>query len=254
MCALVICNFAFLAVPVRAEADEKVVDSAGILTKSEKASLTSAAESFRRRYNADCVIVIIDSYLYEGVDIGTYADDWYDMNGCGVGSERSGILLLLAVVDREVYISTCGSVLAEVSDYEVELILDDVTEEFADDDWYNGLRAFIDTSGRMIETVNESDGGGISPGAKVLATVLFPAVIALVAVGTMAYMMNNARGKSTAADYAVRGSFRLTGAFDIFLTRHVSKVPRATENSGGHGGSSHISSSGVSHGGGGRSF
>lgn len=252
---ILICVFALFAVPVSAEASETVVDEAGVLTRSERSSLAASAESFRRRYNADCVFLIIGSYRYEGVSIETFADYWYDTNGCGVGPDRSGILLLLAVDDRECYISTCGSVLDEVSDYEIELILDDVTYYFADDDWYGGLSAFPGSAGRMIESVMESDGGGTNFGAKMLAVFLFPALIAFAAVSVMAYMMNNARGRSTAADYAVRDSFRLTGALDIFLSRHVAKTPRQTESGGGgHGGSSHISSSGVSHGGGGRSF
>ena len=253
----------------------RVIDETGTLTRTEISNLNSDVASFRQSYGMDCVLLMIDSL--GGETAQDYADDYYDYNGYGMGADNSGVLFLISIGDRECYISTCGDAINRINDYEIELILDDAVYYLADDDWYGGFRAFIKSAGRMIETDNNKypqhsyDGypeyGGDhyysatpqdTTHERLLIVFIAPAVIAVIAVAVMCYMMNNARGKATAADYAVRGSFKLNGALDILISRHVSRTPRMTDNgtSGGHGGggSIHISHSGISHGGGGRHF
>ena len=253
-----------LSVSVSAADPDRVIDETGTLSASEISSLNSSVSDFRQRYNMDCVLLLIDSL--GGVTAQDYADDYYDYNGYGMGEDNSGVLFLVSISDRECYISTCGDAIYEISDYEIELILDDATYYLADDDWYGGFRAFVKSAGRMIEQTDYSDeypGGnehsqGETTGERLLIVFIAPAVIAAIAVAVMCYSMNNARGKTTAADYTVRGSFALTGALDILISRRVSRTAKDTDNNhgGSHhsGGSSHISHSGVSHGGGGRHF
>ena len=261
-----------LTLTVSAKGDlARVIDETDTLSTDEITALNRIVDSFRQKYNMDCVLLMIDSL--GGVTARDYADDFYDEGGYGMGNDNSGVLFLISIYDRECYISTCGSAIAEINDYEIDLILDDATYYLADDDWYGGFRAFVSAAGRMLEHNygkggNGNGGGYNDPGyyyepeddtfERILIVFIAPAVIAGIAVAVMCWSMNNARGKSTAADYTVRGSFALTGALDILISRHVSRTAKDTGNhgggGGGHGGSSHISHSGVSHGGGGRSF
>ncbi len=236
----------------------RVIDKTSSLTSSEVDDLNERSEEFRLDFSMDCVVLLVDTL--EGKSARAFADDAYDEGGYGMGADNSGILLLISLGDREVYISTCGSAIASIDDYEIERILDDMMSALGDEDWHRAFADGISSAGRMIQRPNgqytnggETDSDTFGTGERLLVTFLVPALIAAVVVGVMCCMMNNARGKFAAADYAVKGSFNLTGVLDIFLSRHVSKTPRASENSGG-GGSSHLSSSGVSHGGGGRSF
>lgn len=234
----------------------RVVDKTRTLSEYEIDELNDMSGDFRREYSMDCVIMLINSL--GGKSAMAYADDAYDEGGYGMGNDNSGILILISVGDREVYISTCGKAIEKIDDYEIELILDDMMNSLSQSEWADAFSHGIFAAEEMIERQNS--GGSVSrddsssTGNRLLVTFFAPAVIAGISVGVMYYMMNNARGKYSAADYAVRGSFALTGALDIFLSRHVSKTPRASESSGGGGGSSHTSSGGVSHGGGGRSF
>ena len=229
----------------------RVIDETGSLTKSEISTLTSESERFRSKYSMDCVLVLINSLGYKSAQ--DYADDYYDYNGYGMGYDNSGVLILVSIGDREVHVSTCGRAINEINDREVNMILDDVTSHLSSNDWYGGLYAFIISTGRMIERANTGGGfDSVSTGERIAIALITGLVIALAVVGTQVYKMNNARKKTLAVDYTIPGSFALTGALDIFLSRKISKTPRA--ESGGSGGSSHRSSSGVSHGGGGRHF
>lgn len=244
----------------------RVIDETGLLSDYEKEKLKNYSEEFRFDHSMDCVVMLVTTT--GGKSAMAFADDAYDEGGYGMGADNSGILILIAVGDREVYISTCGAAIDAISDGEIELILDEMMYSLSNEDWGAAFVEGIDAAGRMIERPNGSgygnvidrpngssydDGNKFTPG-KIAAVVLLPAVISGIVLAVMCYRMNNDRGKRTAADYAVRGSFALSGALDIFLTSSVTKTPRAESNSGGGGGSSHVSSGGVSHGGGGRHF
>jgi len=64
--------------------------------------------------------------------------------------------------------------------------------------------------------------------------------------------LKSVRFKSAASDYTKAGSMNVTESRDLFLYRTVSRREKPRENSGGS--STHTSSSGRSHGGGGRSL
>ncbi len=238
----------------------RVIDKTGLLSDYEKEKLKDYSEEFRFDHSMDCVVMLVTTM--GGKSAMAFADDAYDEGGYGMGADNAGILILISVGDREVYISTCGAAIDAISDDEIELILDEMMYSLSDEDWGAAFIEGIDAAGRMIDRPNGSgygsydDGNKVTPG-KIAALVLFPAVISGIVLAVMCYKMNNERGKRTAADYAVSGSFALSGALDIFLSSSVTKTPRAESSSGGGGGgggSSHVSSGGVSHGGGGRHF
>ena len=76
-----------------------VVDEANLLTSHELQSLSQQAETIGDRYQMDVVILTVVSL--EGKDPESYADDYYDQRGYGLGSDRSGILLLISTESRD---------------------------------------------------------------------------------------------------------------------------------------------------------
>lgn len=76
-----------------------VVDEANLLTSHELQSLSQQAETIGDRYQVDVVILTVVSL--EGKDPESYADDYYDQRGYGLGSDRSGILLLISTESRD---------------------------------------------------------------------------------------------------------------------------------------------------------
>ena len=107
-----------LAAPVFAAAP-KIVDNADLLTDAEEADLEAKAQDLADRYDMDVAILTVDSTY--GSYIESYADDYYDNNGYGIGPDYSGVLLVLAMDTREWAISTCGDTIYALTDYGIQL-------------------------------------------------------------------------------------------------------------------------------------
>lgn len=243
---------AAFAMPVR------VHDNAGLMSESEIQQLETLAEEISGETGLDLVILTVDT-------IGSYtprnyADDYYDMSGYS----DNGIIFMLAMQEREWYISTCGDAFHGLSDKEIDAILDIGLSYFADGAYYEGFYSVLYSVPHFMEEDSErlpihddtpeyrsyenKGTGGI-----LMISALIGAVVSGVVLLVMRGMMNTKRKQRSAVDYLTQGSYQLRTRQDIFLYSHVSKTPRQQNTSSGRG-SAHRSSSGRIHGGGGRKF
>lgn len=268
------------AVPVKAS-PPKVVDEAGLLTAQEVSALEEHASELAEQYHMD--IVILTVYSLDGADPESFADDYYDAHGYGMGDDYSGILLMLSMEDRDWAISTCGSARYAVTDYGIYDIFQDIAPYLAEDSYYSAFTLYLTVLKEHFEAyqngapIDGDDSGYDGPGSYIPGTkdevinyapslsagIVFRRLIAALAIGAaaaalvllfMRRSMNTARQQSSAQNYMVSGSFNLYRRMDMFLYSHTSRVRKSENNSGGGnsgGGSSvHHSSSGRSHGGG----
>lgn len=253
-----------------------VVDHAELLNPSEETSLESLAQELRTEYKMDIVILTVDSL--EGKSAQTYADDYYDGNGYGYDEDGSGILLLLAMEEREWYISTCGDAIYALRDYGIQQIEEEMVRYLSDGDYEAGFRVFLTSLPEYINpygTGRPADGyadysGDYYHGERenvvyhkeeyspsFLLSLIIGIVAATVVILIMRFSMNTRRQQRGAGGYLKAGSFHLKRHQDIFLYSNVSKARRQQNNPGGGGGrgsSVHHSSGGRRHGGGGGRF
>ncbi len=59
----------------------------------------------------------------DGKDINSYADDYFDENGYGIGSQYDGALFILDYIGREMAISTSGYGITVFTDYGIDYVL-----------------------------------------------------------------------------------------------------------------------------------
>lgn len=251
--------------------EERILDNADLLWNDEVADLESKAQSIRQTYGMDVVILTV--YDYEGWDIEEYADDFYDVNGFGVGEDASGVLLVIALDSREWAISTCGEAIFAITDYGIESLFEEMAWYLSDDDFYLAFDAYLNAlpdyfeayqQGRPIDGYagDYSGPGSVEIGSREDVVYyeedppywLSP-VIGLIAAGIVILIMrgsmNTKRPQRSAVSYLTDGSYDLRRQQDIFLYSQVSRVRRQNQSNGGGGGSSvHRSSGGRSHGGG----
>lgn len=218
-----------------------LVDEAELLSFSEAERLTETLEEISEEWDLDVVIVTVQSL--DGEDIQDYADDWYDYGGY----RPDGILLLVAMYDREVAISTKGKAIDIFTDSRIDRILDDVAESLSEEDYSEAFEDYADLCRDHIQSASE-----FSVGKSLLISVIIGFVVAFIATAVMKGQLKTVRAKPGASDYVKQGSMRLTQSRDLFLYSNVTRVPRPKSNSGGS--STHRSSSGSLHGGGRRSF
>ena len=266
----VILSWMILVLPVSGQTVSYISDEAGLLLPEEIAALEEKSSELANMYQIDPVILTVDSL--GGETAQNYADDYYDHSGY----RDDGVLFLLAMAEREWYISTSGAVIYSLTDYGIQQLGESVVPCLAEEYWYTGFYQFLDALPYYLDAYENGtpiDGFADYSGdyyhgeqEEVLYYEkesepnffysLFAGIAAAgITIVIMRSSMNTKRAQRSAGAYMEDGSWNLYQHRDLFLYSNVTKTRRQQENSGGGGGSSvHRSSSGRRHGGGGGKF
>ena len=263
---LLVCG---MVLSVSAETKTRVSDEAGLLSSDEIQSLEKKAQELSDSYGIDAVILTLDSL--NGQSAQNCADDYYDSNGYG----DDGVLLLLAMSEREWYISTCGKVIYALTDFGIQQLGDEVLPDLSSGNWYGAFARFLDClpyymdayeAGRPVDGYADYSGDYyhgqqdevVYAPRESKPNFLLSLVIGLAAGGiTVAVMrssMKTNKSQRTASVYLKEDSWHLDRHLDLFLYSNVSKTRKQQNTSSGGGSSVHRSSGGRSHGGGGGRF
>ena len=263
----------------------RVFDQAGLFSETEIIQLEEKIAQCRKSTKMDVVIVSV--YADGERSAEEYADDYYDYGGFGVGKKASGVLLLYYMdgpgqPGGECYISTAGTMINMLTDERIESILDDVYGDLGNRDFAGATEHFLEDVKAYVKEGVESgqytydrDTGEI---VRYHSIRLYEVAIAMVIAGILAgsvcldikkrYAMKQSSREVSNSLQAYRAdcAFHFSVAGDKMVNKYVRSVPiprNTSSGSGGrgHSGSSsagrstiHTSSSGSSHGGGGRRF
>ncbi|MCQ2505963.1 MAG: TPM domain-containing protein [Lachnospiraceae bacterium] len=257
-----------------------IVDGAGLLTEDELALVNEAIISFNgNTYSKErnFIICIVTTNDLHGKSAVAYADDFYDKNYYKYGY-TNGLCLLRYINgnDRYLYISTCGEAITIFNDAEIEFQIDLIADYIIAGDYKKAFLNFIYNAENQIRNYDritiENNSWNyddynvyddyyehhkpVKPVFEyekaIVISLIVGVVTALIIVSVMKSKLYSVKYAVDADSYLVPGSFKVTRSQDMFLSRHVSKteIPRDSGSSG-HS-STHRSSSGISHGGGGR--
>lgn len=236
--------------------EERVYDEADVLTEEEEQKLRKYIATCERTHHIDIVIWTMNHDMESLGDWDTVmtntADDLYDVNNYGYDRVHGdGVLLLDNWYEDEngsqkgSALSTCGRMVRLIDDYEREWVLDEIDYR-VDTNPYAAYKAYIDA---VCELAEEGYGSVEIP----MPLICFAPII--IAVGYALFHLKQSPAKDTVAPnaYVAGGNPVMQACSDDFIRKNV--VSRRIEsNSGGGshsgGGSSHVSRSGVSHGGG----
>jgi len=256
---------AFLALfacmlPVRA-ASTYVVDQAGILNSSEQAMLEKQAAGLSEQYQCGVYIVTVSDFtqLADYVDIRSFAEAYYKQNGLGMGSQQSGILLVLSMAERDYSLIAYGNGNTILTDYGREQMLNnDILPKLSDDDYYGGFSAYLTTTGEYLKLAAAGTPFDVNSDPAKLAmermikigvVIGVPLIAALIVVLVLRKQMKTAGVLTTAGGYIVKNGVNMRTTQDQFLYRNVVRVPiprNVNRSGGGGGGGTTISSSGFS--------
>jgi uncharacterized protein len=262
---LLIFMFVLLAaqIGVYAYNSENVIDDLGYLTETEVTNLQSSIDRIKENYRLDTVIVITDNT--QGKSSRDFADDYFDYNGYGIGSDYSGLMLLINMNKRDVYISTSGKAIDIFTDRRIDNILDDVAESLSNRDYYQACCEFISNVKSYAYSGVPSNQYRVNTNRNYFHNVLsmlkfFPIYIVALIISVIATLVVtfSSKGKITTncVTYEENGSFALSETRDNYIRESTVRTRIQSSSSGGGSGrsSTHRSSSGRSHGGGGRRF
>lgn len=263
-----LCITAVMTMPqtVMAEEAGNVIDHAELLTDAEEYSLSQDMREISERRQCELVIVTLNSEELGGKSLMEYADDYFDYNGYGWGTDRSGVLLLVSMTGDghgDYWISTSGYGITALTDAGIDYIGQSFVPYLKEQKYAKAFEDFADNCDAFIEEAREGKPYDINHMPKgdfpwikyILIALAVGIVIALLVVTSMKAKLKTVRPAKSAANYVKDGSMHVTERSDIFLFRNVSRRVKPKQNTSGGGGSStHHSSSGRSHGGGGGHF
>lgn len=260
LCALMV--FAYLPMAL-AYQSANVEDRLNLLTEEQVQELQPRIENTSLQHNLDLAVVITDDT--GGKSSRDFADDYYDSNGFGIGEDYSGLLLLINMKDREVWISTTGRAIDIFTDARINGMVDAITGFLSDGNYNQACIEFVNQVGNYAaqgvpagqHRINTDPGTYMERVMRQIQSPLvyiIPLVIAIIAT-VLASLSSKGKVTINNRTYEEKDSFQLIGTKDEFIRESITqmKIPNNPGGSGG-GSSTHTGSSGRTHGGGGGRF
>lgn len=236
-----------------------LVDEAGLLSEEESSTLINKLEEISQRQKNEVAVVTVNSL--EGKTAEAYADDYYDYNGYGYGENDDGLLLLVSMGEREWAVTTYGYChTVAFTDAGLDYISSEFRRKLSSGEYAKAFDCFADLCDDFLTQAATGEPYDVDnmPKGKVSPFWLYTDLVVafFISFGIVKGKSRNLKSvkkQESAKAYERRGSLSLRRSTDSLVNRIVTqKTIRNEKNSssGSSGGSSsHISSSGRSHGG-----
>ncbi len=250
--------FFVLSPCVSAEEYPLVYDEAGLFSEQECWVLEEKTSTLSANYGVD--IMITTTSDTKGKPAQEYANDFFDSVQINAGMDKSGVMLLIDMDNREVYISTYGSLIDIYTDARINTTLDRIMEEMSDGDYTGAAEVFLVNTETYLDLGSPTSGDDKPKNYVWIIIISLASGVAVGAGACLAVTVKYKRLPSKNALASIRCSEPvLATQADRFVTEHTSCVkiqPQHTSSSHSSRSSSstHRSSSRRTHGGGGRKF
>ena len=247
-----------LALPAAAmdggEHPPRLVDEAELLTGDEESSLVDKLDAVSDKWQCDVTIVTVDSL---GSKTATeFADDYFDYNGYGYGNNDDGIMLVISMENRDWAITTHAFGIEAFTDAGQEFIMNKVIPPLGNESYYEAFSIFADQCDDFLEKARagepyDSHNLPKESHAKLYILWIIPcliagAILAFVLTIKEKKSLKSVMKKVGAGEYI--GKVEINEKHDKFLYRNLDKV-LIHDDDDDSGSSTHVSSSGETHGG-----
>lgn len=222
--ALVVCTV--LIMPVFA-ANGYLLDDADILSGTEESRLQAKLDNLSEEFEADIVIVTVENtgrYAPE-----EYIERFYDENGFGQGSDRDGVMLLVAMEEREFKILSNGYCSYAINPGKIDSVVDAMQDDMSDGDYAEAFESFLEECRYYLN--GYINGFPFAFGRNLLISLIVGLVVALIVTGIMRGKLKSVKKQHTANQYTKPGSMQVTRATDLYLYSNVTRVRKAQSSS-----------------------
>lgn len=191
-------------------------------------------EEMSERLKLTVAIATVETIGYE--DIGYYTESYYQNADYRYAD---GVLLLIAMEEREWYIYTTG----DAYDYLTNAALDDIEEAMLPylrtDDYHEAFNSYMRLCDKYLTMGREGNvyRGSFPWGENIVIALIVGAVVGLIVVSTMKSKLKTVRPRREAHEYTRPGSMNVTVSRDLYLYRTVTRRPKP-KDSGSSGGRS----------------
>ncbi len=271
------------------DAEQRVFDLAGLFMETERQQLEERIAEVRQSIRPyDVAILTADEGVYDTQD---YADRFYEDHGIGTDENRSGVLFFLDMQNRTVWISTAGDLIGIIDDNREEKIFRAQDPYLGISDWASAMLIAVDMTEKFVEAgvaegtfvYDEATGEALEDSSQYVdlhdseyyrrqaieGTIMY--VVCGLVFGAIAGLITRAviksqyskKYKEVKYDWRSKSALALTANQSTITNKFVTTrvIPRSNNNnnsgggfSGGSGSGIHVSSGGMTHGGGGHRF
>ncbi len=202
-----------------------VVDEADVLTDSEERLLEDKMGEISGQYNCDVIVLTVDS-IY-GASAKREAANYFNAHNYGVGEDRDGIILLLAIDDHKYGFATHGQGIINLfHDSVLERMGDDLVSYLQDEEYYDAIDNYADQCRTILseEDIPEESGGIFQIIINAIVSMV-GGVMAAFGIGTVKKSnLQSVHTQVAAENYIKRSSFRLSDRQDRFLHSDVTRT------------------------------
>ncbi|WP_341960585.1 TPM domain-containing protein [Planococcus maritimus] len=202
--------------------DIYIQDMAAILSEEQETEIKNLGAGLEDATTAQIAVMVIDSL--DGEPIESYANEALRHYGIGSAEDNNGVLVVLSMTDREIYIEIGYGLEGALPDGKVGRILDDYAVPYLSEDQpdeailntyqvlYNEVAAEYDWDGEAVspQPLNEVGAGNDGEGGIIQPIVTFLVVLAVLFFFTGG---GGGRGRRGRGNTMRRGGFFGPGSF-----------------------------------------
>lgn len=230
--ALLLC--ASLAVTAFAAQDAPFLyDEADVLTDAEENTLAQKLGEVSAKYEAQIVIVTIESLDADMIDY--FVDYLYDSTGLGYGQNHDGVLLMVCMDPREFRILSNGYAGVAIDHANIDLICDEIVGNLSAGDYAGAFDEFADECAYYLD--GYVNGYPFDVSGSLAISLIIGVVIGLIVVLILRGQLKTVRRQDRASVYVKDNSMHINVMNDIFLYRNVTRTKKQSSSSSGSGGS-----------------
>lgn len=234
-----------ILLPVHAAEFDLVADGAGLLSDSEYIELNELALAITEQYQCEMSIVIIEDKGDD--DVTEFANYVYEENDYGYGTDKSGLMLLISMKDRDYALIAHGAANTAFTDHGKDVLLDSyLLPLLGKDQYYAGFLSYLNQTSEFLKMaengtpfdveIDEASTEGNANSTfwtKLAITILVPLFIAGLVCLIFLGKMKTAVSQRTADNYIPDGGVHLTKQVDKFLSKSETRTRIEKKSSNG---------------------
>lgn len=205
-------------------------DQAGELTSSQEEELNDLLQEMSDRLELTVAVCTVETL--DGDDIEDVARRQFKY----VNHPYSdGVLLLVAMEEREWYIYTTDDVYDYLTDAALDDIEDTVASHLREDNYHEAFCAYAALCDEYLTMGKEGNPyrGSFPLGQNILIALVIGVAVGLITVSVMRSKLKSVRPRREAHEYTRPGSMHVTVSRDLFLYRTVHRRPKPKDSSSG---------------------
>ena len=241
------------------EVGSEFFDGANLVSREKLNAFNSRMLSLEKQYGVGIYIITLPDKASLGAD-GYYIEDLaealYEASDFGLGDEKTGLLLLMDMGERDYDIMAHGTKgHYAFTDYGKELLANAFLDDFAENEWADGFGHYLDEVERQLMWAEKGEPVDIgSESEKLRSKIGIPGIIgvslligllfALIVCTHFKNQMKSVRPAASAADFTNDKGVEYSQKADDYL--RTTTTTRIIESSSSKGGTS-VNSRGYSH-------